>query len=86
MSSVEHVLEVKNVIGEGPIWHHAEGALYWVDFIQNNHIWRFFPNREKSEVFETGEAVTAVGFRSRGGLIAATMKGIAFWDPQKKQT
>jgi sugar lactone lactonase YvrE len=80
MDSVEHVLAIHNVIGEGPVWSQSEGALYWVDFIENNHIWRYFPTTDKSEVFETGEPVTAVGFRSQGGLIAATMKGIAFWD------
>ena len=33
---VEHVCEVRNVIGEGPIWNSQEGNLDWVDFIENH--------------------------------------------------
>ena len=25
MAEVEHVLEIRNVIGEGPVWHSQEG-------------------------------------------------------------
>ena len=84
MAEVEHVLEVRNVIGEGPIWHSQEGSLYWVNFIDQYQILRFTPQTNRLEVFETGMPVMALGVRKAGGFIAATAKGIATWDTQRK--
>ena len=84
MGEVEHVLEVRNVIGEGPIWNSEEGNLYWVDFIENHQILRFSPQTRKLERFETGIPVMALGIRKAGGFIAATSKGISTWDTERK--
>ena len=84
MAEVEHVLEVRNVIGEGPVWHSQEGFLYWVNFIEQYQILRFSPQTRRLEVFETGMPVMALGIRKTGGFIAATGKGIANWDIQRK--
>lgn len=85
MSAIEHVLEIKNVIGEGPVWNHAERALYWVDFIENQQILRYYPDSEKQEQFDTRDPVTAVGFRTSGGLIVSTTTGLAFWNSDSKE-
>jgi sugar lactone lactonase YvrE len=84
MGEVEHVLEVRNVIGEGPVWHSQEGVLYWVNFIEQYQILRFSPQTRRLEVFETGMPVMALGIRKTGGFIAATAKGIATWDTGRK--
>ena len=84
MAEVEHVLEIRNVIGEGPVWHSQEGCLYWVNFIGQYQILRFSPQTQRLEVFETGMPVMALGIRKAGGFIAATAKGIAYWDTQRK--
>ncbi len=84
MAEVEHVLEVGNVIGEGPIWHSQEESLYWVDFVEHHQILRFSLQTRRLEVFETGIPVMALGIRKAGGFIAATGKGLATWDPQRK--
>jgi sugar lactone lactonase YvrE len=84
MAEVEHVLEIRNVIGEGPIWHSEAGFLYWVNFIEQFQILQFSPQTLRLEVFETGMPVMALGIRKTGGFIAATAKGIATWDPQGK--
>ena len=84
MAEVEHVLEVRNVIGEGPVWHSQEGSLYWVNFIEQYQILRFSPQTRHLEVFETGMPVMALGIRKAGGFIAATAQGIANWDIQRK--
>jgi sugar lactone lactonase YvrE len=84
MAEVEHVLEVRNLIGEGPVWHSQEGVLYWVNFIEQYQIFRFSPQTRRLEVFETGMPVMALGIRKIGGFIAATAKGIANWDTQVK--
>jgi sugar lactone lactonase YvrE len=84
MAEVEHVLEVRNVIGEGPVWHSREGSLYWVNFIGDYQILRFSPSTRRLDVFETGMPVMALGIRKAGGFIAATAKGIATWDTESK--
>jgi sugar lactone lactonase YvrE len=84
MAEVEHVLEIRNVIGEGPVWHSQEECLYWVNFIEQFQILRFFPQTRHMDVFETGVPVMALGIRKAGGFIAATGKGIARWDAQRK--
>lgn len=80
MSDIEHVLAVKNELGEGPIWDPREGLLYWVD-IQGQAILCYDPEAGKHEVFVTNLPVTALGLRSTGGFVTATWDGFAFWDP-----
>jgi sugar lactone lactonase YvrE len=85
MGEIEHVCEVGNVIGEGPIWNSDEGNLYWVDFIENHQILQFSPKTRQLQKFETGIPVMALAIRKAGGgFIAATSKGIATWDTQRK--
>ena len=83
MAEVEHVLEIRNVIGEGPVWHSQEGCLYWVNFIGEFQILRFSPKTRQLKIFETGMPVMALGLRGAGGFIAATSKGLANWDTQR---
>jgi sugar lactone lactonase YvrE len=85
MAEIEHVLEVRNVIGEGPVWHSQEGSLYWVNFIGQYQILRFSPRTQRLETFETGMPVMALAIRKAGGFIAATAKGIANWNTQHKK-
>jgi sugar lactone lactonase YvrE len=84
MAEVEHILEVRNVIGEGPVWHSQEGLLYWVNFIEQYQVLRFSPQTQRVEVFETGMPVMALGIRKAGGFIAATANGISTWDTERK--
>jgi sugar lactone lactonase YvrE len=84
MAEVEHLLEIHNVIGEGPIWHSSEGFLYWVNFIGDYQILRFSPQTRQLNVFDTGMPVMALGIRKAGGFIAATAKGIATWDTERR--
>jgi len=82
MSEVEHVLDIKNKLGEGPVWNPKEQALYWVD-IESNCFYRMDPITRKYEVFDVGVAVGVLALRASGGLVMATKNGFAFWDRQK---
>lgn len=77
----EHVIAVKNELGEGPLWDPREQSLYWVD-IQNHRIHRFHPAKDEHKSFGVGRRVTALGLRAVGGLVVTTDKGFAFWNPQ----
>ncbi len=80
MNSLEHILEIQNVIGEGPTWHSGEQSLYWVSFVEEHRIFRFTPETGHHQVFETGMPVMALGVRRKGGILAATAHGLAEWD------
>ena len=79
MCEIEHILAVKNQLGEGPVWHPEQHCLYWVD-IEKKHIYRYWARTGESEKYSLGIAVTALGFRSSGGFIAATSQGFAYLD------
>ncbi|MGK7900843.1 MAG: SMP-30/gluconolactonase/LRE family protein [Hormoscilla sp.] len=79
MNQIEHVLAIKNTLGEGPIWQPEEQVLYWVD-IDGQCFFKFDPATGKHERFEVGLPVGVVAFRADGGIIMATQKGFAFWD------
>jgi sugar lactone lactonase YvrE len=83
MPELEHLLAVQNQLGEGPIWNHLEGALYWVDIAQGN-FHRLDPHTGKHDVTEVGVPVGVMGFRARGGLVMATKRGFGLWDMQKR--
>jgi sugar lactone lactonase YvrE len=80
MTEVELVLRVKDELGEGPLWHAGEGALYWVD-IEGRRYHRLEPETGKHEVVPVGVRVGALGFRQGGGLVFATEFGFSFFDP-----
>lgn len=79
MDTVEHVLTVQNIVGEGPVWNVKEQVLYWVD-IQGHTIHRLQPETGEHQVFDVGVAVGVLAFRQTGGLVLATKQGFALWD------
>ena len=83
MNEVEHVLSLGNLLGEGPLWHPGEGALYWVD-IESGQIFRYDSRTGQHEKVQMDIAVGALAFRQAGGLILATAKGYAYWDMQDR--
>ena len=83
MNEVEHVLSLGNILGEGPLWHPGEQALYWVD-IESSQIFRYDPAKSQHEMVQMDIAVGALAFRETGGLILATAKGYAYWDMQDR--
>jgi L-arabinonolactonase len=80
---VEHILSIKNELGEGPVWHTDERALYWVD-IEKRCFYRFDPHSGHHKRFDVGLPVGCLAFRGGGGLVLATKNGLAFWDAEKE--
>lgn len=80
MEEVELVLDVKDELGEGPLWHAGEGVLYWVD-IEKGIYHTYQPDIKKHQTVEVGVRIGALGFRRQGGLVLATEQGFAFFDP-----
>jgi sugar lactone lactonase YvrE len=84
MNEVELVLKVKDELGEGPLWHAAERALYWTD-IEGRRYHRYDPASGRHETVPVDVRIGALAFRSQGGLVLATDRGFALFDPQSRQ-
>ena len=78
MIEVQHLLPAKNKLGEGPLWHPAEKALYWVD-IEGDSFHRYFPDTGKQVSFPVGQPIGCLAFREGGGLVLALRDGLGFW-------
>jgi sugar lactone lactonase YvrE len=78
---MDHLYAVQNVAGESPIWVPEESALYWVD-CEGGSAHRAAGERGAGDflTWAGDRPVTAIGRRARGGWIAATKQGLAFWD------
>ncbi len=81
MSQPEHVVTVKNRLGETPIWSPEENALYWVDW-GGLPTCRFEPDTGEFTTFPVDPPVTALARRVSGGWIAIAQDGIYGWDPK----
>lgn len=79
MSHLQHLISSQNKLGEGPLWHPEEQALYWVD-IEQQRVERYQPAVGLRTSAHFSHPVTALGIRRSGGFIAATDKGFGFWD------
>lgn len=84
MSDIEHVLPVRNKLGEGPVWSSEEQKLYWVD-IRDHSYSRYDPISGNSETFNVGEPIGVLALREKGGLVMATKQGFAFWNEQEQK-
>ena len=69
------VTEVGAILGEGPIWHAADQAIYWVDIL-GRRVFRHDPATGDTSVVHEGEQVTALAETDRGGLLLVTRRGL----------
>ncbi|MFN8528864.1 MAG: SMP-30/gluconolactonase/LRE family protein [Anaerolineae bacterium] len=79
MVEVEPVLTVQNEVGECPIWHPDENALYWVDN-ESTCFFRFDPKTGAHEKIDIGIGIGVIALRQMGGLLIATHRGLETWD------
>lgn len=77
MNNIQHLLAIKNILGESPLWHPEEQCLYWVDIDGEAFFkWNLMEN-EQPQRFGVGSLLGAIAFRAQGGLLLATQKGFA---------
>jgi len=80
MTAVDCVLEAECLLGEGPVWDTAAGALYWVD-IEQRRIHRLIPRNGAVTAWDLPGKPGAVAPRAAGGLVVAMEGGLAAFDP-----
>ncbi len=76
---VEQVGDVKNVLGEGPVWDVREQVLYWTD-VEGKRIWRHDPFADTFESWKTPGRVGSFALRESGGAVLAMEDGFYAFD------
>ena len=73
------IADVGCKLGEGPVWHPHEGALYWTD-IDAGRLWRYEPGEEAEVVYE-GQKVGGFTVQADGALLLFRERGnVVIWD------
>jgi len=79
MTQPRSVADVRNTLGEGPVWDVREQALYWVD-IKGHRLQRLEPQSGAVRTWRLPEPVGCAALRETGGAIVALQSGFAFLD------
>src|SRR5262245_26340117 len=82
MTELELVLDCKNQLGEGPTWNASEGALYWVDIV-DNCFYRLHTVTGEQRRYPVDTMVGTVVVRASGGFVLATKRGFESLDGEK---
>jgi len=82
--TIECVLDCKNYLGEGPVWDHERGMLYWLDCtgnrVRNPTVWRLDPRTGQVRHWFINRDVGAMALRARGGAMLAANDGFYTFD------
>lgn len=76
---VECAIDVRNTLGESPVWAAREGALYWVDILEQR-VHRWEPASGQRRSWGVPAAVGSIGLRAAGGLVLALRTGFHLLD------
>ncbi len=69
------ISDIRDDVGESPLWSVTEQALYWVD-IEGRKIRRYDWSSRAVRSWSTGERVGSIVLREGGGLVAGMESGI----------
>lgn len=81
MLNPEVVCEEIMLLGESPLWHPEEKCLYWVDIVAAT-LNRLDINNKSVKKFKMPSQIGSIGWRAKGGLIAALSDQFAFIDTE----
>jgi sugar lactone lactonase YvrE len=76
---IEVVREERNLVGESPLWHPEEKALYWID-TRRPSIQRLTSTGEYKKWMMPNK-LGSIALRQKGGFVAGTQRGFCEFDP-----
>jgi sugar lactone lactonase YvrE len=80
MVSIECAAQTDDVLGEVPLWHPTENALYWIDLFKPA-IHRLDICDRKVKTWTPSEKLGSFALRAEGGLLIAGRNGLSLFDP-----
>lgn len=75
------VSDLRDQVGESPVWSPEEQALWWVD-IDGQWLRRHHPATDRTQSWATPERTGCIALHAQGGLIAAMETGLWRLQPQ----
>jgi sugar lactone lactonase YvrE len=74
-------IEIKNLLGEGPLWNESDGKFWWTD-IQASRLHRLDPRTRQVETVATPERLGCFAFIAgeEGRILAAFESGVGVFD------
>lgn len=79
MNEINDISQQTMQVGECPLWHSEEAALYWVD-IDGRAVHRYHPESGARQRWEMPTEPSALAINAGGGLIVALRSGFAHLD------
>lgn len=77
---LQHLPVAPSLLGESPLWHPGERALYWCD-IPGHRLHRFHPESGQHHQWPFHTDVACCAVREQGGLLLALRDGLWHFDP-----
>jgi sugar lactone lactonase YvrE len=74
-TSIERIGDMRCGVGESPVWHGAEGALYWTDIV-GRALWRWQASSDRTQAWALPEMAGCFALIDGGGVALAMETGI----------
>ncbi len=74
-TSIVRIGEMRCGVGESPIWHRAERALYWTDIV-GRRLWRWDASTGHTHAWALPEMAGSFAFVEQGGIALAMETGV----------
>lgn len=75
---IERIVDVRALVGEGPVWDDTTQTLYWTD-IRSGRFFRYDPATGDHQTIHQGVFVGGLRVNRRGGLTLGTWEGVMLW-------
>jgi sugar lactone lactonase YvrE len=69
------VADVRNGVGESPVWDAQSQSLFWVD-IPDGKLYRWTPSDNAVKSWQAPEMIACIGFDGQGGFVAGMETGV----------
>ncbi|EKX33599.1 hypothetical protein GUITHDRAFT_147780 [Guillardia theta CCMP2712] len=75
----EEVVRCDNLLGEAPMWHEEQKALYWLD-INGKKMCRYHPNSQDYKSWDLPEVAGSFAFTKSGGFLMGFASGLSWYN------
>ena len=76
---IEVLVDVKTILGEGPLWDVQEQRLYWIDSLGCN-IFRCTADGREIRAWDVPAPIGSLALRRQGGAVLSMANGFHFLD------
>ena len=76
---IEVLVDVKTILGEGPLWDVEEQRLYWIDSFGMN-VFRCTHDGREMRAWDVPQKIGSMALRKQGGAVLSLARGFHFLD------